>query len=561
LEPSLAGWLVSKRAKGYSQTPVKKPVAHRAKKASPRVGAGVTSQASPKAKASRAPLKTPWQNVFAIDLRSLALFRIALGLLLLTDLAVRATDLRVMYTDAGMFPRSEVAYRITSWNWSFHSWGGSWEYEAILFGLAGVLALALLVGFQTRLATIGSWLMLVSIHHRVPAILSGGELLLRMLLFWAMFLPLQRVWSVDEWRARRRGHIRGPNEGSPELSVASAAILLQMALMYFFSAITKTNSQWLHGEALAGIFQNDFFASPRAAWLLPFPRLLALLTWGTLLLEWLVPFLFFCFRANAPVRLTTLALLAAMHVGIAIFLEVGLFSFVSLAGLSLFLPAAFWNCRAFARFGGLSESTIPSPRVSVPGSKFESGRIVARVVSALALIYVLAVTLDSLPGHPLAPLSPDRWKALSRGLGLTQSLGMFGEIPSHDGWYVARAQLKDGSQVDLLRRGAPLDWRRPAHPTRMFPNLYWQKLFREMTYFDEQGFQVWRAPVAEYLCRDWNARHPPEKRVEHFEFDFCTLDPVDTNTPPQTRRSRLVRLDFQSGQERPIVGGYDDAVQ
>ncbi len=499
--------------------------------------------------------------MFAIDLRSLALFRIAMGFLLLADLAVRATDLRAMYTDTGMFPRAEIAYRITSWNWSFHMWGGSWEYQAILFGLAAVLALALLVGFQTRLATIGSWLMLVSIHHRVPAILSGGELLLRMLLFWAMFLPLQRVWSLDEWRARRRGHIRGPNEGSPELSVASAAILLQLALMYFFSAIAKTNGQWLHGEALAGSLQNDFFASPRAAWLLSFPRLLTLLTWGTLLLEWLVPFLFFSPRANAPLRLVTIALLAAMHVGIAVFLEVGLFSFISLAGLSLFLPAAFWDCRVFARFRRSPETAITNPRFRVPSSKLVPWRQAARAASALALIYVLAVTLDSLPGHPLAPLSPDRWKALSRGLGLTQSLGMFGEIPSHDGWYVARAQLKDGSQVDLLRRGAPLDWRRPAHPTQMFPNLYWQKLFREMTYFDEQGFQVWRAPVAEYLCRNWNAHHPPEKRVEHFEFDFCTLDPVDTNTPPQTRRHRLVRLDFHPGQERPIVSGYDDATQ
>src|SRR5262249_32796784 len=137
------------------------------------------------------------QNLFAIDLRSLALFRVLLALLLLADLAIRATDLNAMYTDDGMFPRAEISQRITTvWNWSFHFASGASWYQAILFGISGVLALALAAGFATRIATIGSWLMLVSIHHRVPAVLSGAEILLRMLLFWAMFLPLGATWSV-----------------------------------------------------------------------------------------------------------------------------------------------------------------------------------------------------------------------------------------------------------------------------------------------------------------------------------------------------------------------------
>jgi hypothetical protein len=50
----------------------------------------------------------------------------AMGALLLVDLAIRATDLRVMYTDAGMFPRAEIC-RLASniWNWSFHFGSGS----------------------------------------------------------------------------------------------------------------------------------------------------------------------------------------------------------------------------------------------------------------------------------------------------------------------------------------------------------------------------------------------------------------------------------------------------
>lgn len=46
--------------------------------------------------------KATLQNLFGIDPRSLALFRMAMGALLLTDLAIRATDLKVMYTDDEM---------------------------------------------------------------------------------------------------------------------------------------------------------------------------------------------------------------------------------------------------------------------------------------------------------------------------------------------------------------------------------------------------------------------------------------------------------------------------
>ena len=270
--------------------------------------------------------KTSLGNLLGIDPRSLAVFRMAVGALLLADLAIRATDLSGMYTDDGMFSRMEICRRVsTIWNWSFHFGSGSWGYQAALFGVAAILALALLVGFETRLAAIGSWLMLISLHHRAPPILSGADVLLRMLLFWAMFLPLERVWSLDRWLDGRRGRADLRGGERHVLSVASAAILLQMALMYLFSAIFKSNAVWWRGEAIAGIMAHDFYASPLGDHLLRFPRLLTAMTWGTLGLEWLAPVLLFSPRWTAGLRLGVVAGLAALHVGIGIFLEVDLF--------------------------------------------------------------------------------------------------------------------------------------------------------------------------------------------------------------------------------------------
>jgi hypothetical protein len=125
---------------------------------------------------------------------------------------------------------------------------------------------------------------------------------------------------------------------------------------------------------------------------------------------------------------------------------------------------------------------------------------------------------------------------------------MFDEIPSRDGWYVAKAKLKNDSFVDLLRNGAELDWKKPDFPVMLYPNQRWAKVFREMSYFDEQGYQVFRKPVAKYLCRDWNRQHAAEEHVVEFDLIFCVDVESDTNRSGQEKsRERLVHLDLKEG--------------
>lgn len=64
---------------------------------------------------------------------------------------------------------------------------------------------------------------------------------------------------------------------------------------------------------------------------------------------------------------------------------------------------------------------------------------------------------------------------------------------------MAMAKLKDGSTVDLLRDGAAVDWNEPFYPLAVYPTARWCKIFREMAYYDEMGYQVFREPVARYL--------------------------------------------------------------
>ena len=68
---------------------------------------------------------------------------------------------------------------------------------------------------------------------------TGGDSLLALLLFWSMFLPMGARFSVDS--ALNNGPHR---ESNRYLSTATAAVLLQVGMVYIFTAIMKSDPIW-----------------------------------------------------------------------------------------------------------------------------------------------------------------------------------------------------------------------------------------------------------------------------------------------------------------------------
>src|SRR5262249_13883565 len=143
------------------------------------------------------------REVLGLDLRALAALRMLAALLLLASLADRLRDFTSFYTNAGVL--SETIARNGA---RFEPWDGvSWLHpfawlpdpcgSACLFVIAALAAVFLLVGRQTPPACFLAWVMLTGIDNRNPLVIDGGDDLLRMLLFWGMFLPLSARWSVD----------------------------------------------------------------------------------------------------------------------------------------------------------------------------------------------------------------------------------------------------------------------------------------------------------------------------------------------------------------------------
>ena len=108
--------------------------------------------------------------IFGIDLRTLALFRVMLGAIIIADLALRARDLSAHYSDRGVLTRAALLADLGSWAPSLHLMSGAPLVQALLFVIAGLVALAMLIGYRTRAATIASWILPA---HRMASVLSS----------------------------------------------------------------------------------------------------------------------------------------------------------------------------------------------------------------------------------------------------------------------------------------------------------------------------------------------------------------------------------------------------
>lgn len=204
-----------------------------------------------------ARIKSYCENVFYLDIRSLALFRIVLALFLLSYLVSKSRTLVAFYTDEGVLPRSALTAHFPSTDslLSIHLLGGSSEFQVILLLLTGLCVSALVVGYQTRWATFCCWLLVTSLHNRNPWAIDMGDTLLRLLLFWSLFLPLGASYSVDNALA-----LPLHTPAKRVLSMGTIAFILQICFLYWFSVAFKASPEW-HSEGTAVYFAlnvNDY---------------------------------------------------------------------------------------------------------------------------------------------------------------------------------------------------------------------------------------------------------------------------------------------------------------
>ena len=283
-------------------------------------------------------LRSRLPQLFGIDLRTLALFRAAVGAVLLADLLCRVGDARSFYSDNGVMPRGWLAASAGAWRLSLHTANGQTWFEVALLLLAALAALALLLGWRARLAAALCFVLQASLLNRNPLVAGEGDVLLCCLLLWSAFLPLGARWSVDSALARE-----APRDHA-HLSWASAALLLQVLSAYFFTALRQSGAEWWpDGSALYYALQLDMLVKPAGMWLRQFPDALPWLSWGVWLLQLLGPLLALSPVFTRPLRLIILLLFALLQLALLLLFHLGLAPLVGLAAVTVLAGGWTWD--------------------------------------------------------------------------------------------------------------------------------------------------------------------------------------------------------------------------
>lgn len=238
----------------------------------------------------------------------------------------------------GVFPRRAF---IELWQsptvWTFHSANGQLWFQILLFAVHGFFALWLLVGYRTKIATIFIWILTVSLHNRNMTINSGADDLLRLVLFWSMFLPLDRYWSWDKNRY-----------ALPSLTqictIGTIAFIAQQVFLYWVTAYMKLWPEWyITHSAVYEILSLETFRLPFWALLYTHPGFLRFLSGASMFAEFIGPLLLIAPLFHSRARYLGIIAIGFLHIGILTHIGVGIFPWVSMIALLTFLPSNFWD--------------------------------------------------------------------------------------------------------------------------------------------------------------------------------------------------------------------------
>ena len=231
-------------------------------------------------------------RLFSLDLRSLGLFRIMLGAILLYDVGTYLSEFNYFLSTEGVYPeefnnlRGLRLYSLVEADW--------WTMSLLL--LSGVVYFLLLIGYKTPVVVVFAWMLFSSFSSRVFEVQQGGDALMRALLFWGMFLPLGDRYAVSADKSTRTA----PGQF---FSVVTIALILQVAVMYVATALMKYHPAW--------------WPEGKAIWI----------------------------ALNLEERATDIGLVLKEHRGLARFLTLAAYIIELLAPLLLFIPWKSWFFR------------------------------------------------------------------------------------------------------------------------------------------------------------------------------------------------------------------------
>lgn len=464
-----------------------------------------------------------FKEVFSIDLRSLALFRVLMGALAVADGLNRLSIAEAHYSDTGVLPRVAYLSELAApYEFSLNLLSGDWRFQAALILLQVLCAFSFMVGYRGRSSAFLTWILVLSFHTRLPLNAHGGDDVLRLMLFWSMFLPVSAKYSVDAILNSRQEPLPISVSG-----FGAAAILLQLPYVYFFSFIQKWHPVW-HTEfsALYYALNADHLVTAQGRWLLRFPTFLKLATLGTLILESAGPLLVFSPVFLPRLRMIVPAVFVLFHFCLFLGMYLGIFPWICAISWALFLPGEFWAKVEprldvyFRRFHGWV------PRIEALFRKRPVPSHASWFSESLAAVFlVLVMWWNLITVHAVREM-PEPLSELLFGLYLDAKWNLFAPFPFRDdGWFVIDGLTKNGEHLNLMTPGKPLTYEKPDLVAKTYANSQWRKYFMSLWFDDNVTYLSY---FAQYLCNSYNRKKQGLERLDSLRMYYM----LEMTPPP-----------------------------
>lgn len=436
---------------------------------------------------------------YRLDVRALGLMRIAIAIILLADLIVRSLSIKAFFTDEGILPLAILKnYNWNPYYFSFHALNGDLWFQILLFGINVICVLFLLVGYRARLFTFICWVLLVSLHNRNPFILQGGDELLRILLFWAIFLPWGERYSIQKTSAYNKHYF----------SFANIGYFFLIASVYFFSAMLKNSAEWRSEfTAIYYALSIDQMRLPLGSFLYQFPFVLKVITFLVFYIELISPLCLILPFVSNKIRLVGIILILLLQLGIGSTMYVGLFFIIGIVSLIGMLPSYMIDW---------VEKKVYKNKVQYVAEKINKYWLLTflddskNTFAVLVLSYCLILNLGNVKWFPYVLES----SLIKYGtfLRLEQNWGMFSPtVLKNDGWYEYSGYTKSGKYIDVKHNRDTVLFIKPKYIVDEYESDRWRKYGENYT-FDTNNHI--RPLYCKYLLKKWNKEHPEKQIID-----------------------------------------------
>jgi hypothetical protein len=466
-------------------------------------------------------------SLFTLDIRALSIMRILLGVICLVDLVFFSYSLI-----NSIIPLEVVIKDFFTQNYrSIYTISDNMIVYGVLIAVHTALTISYTLGYKTKYTAPLFWFFTCSIQWANPLFTNAGSDVARLLIWWSIFLPINKIYSIDSgWKKAKTQEYRVSN-------IATLGIGVQILSIYFFAFFLKTGVEWRNEfSAVYYSLHRSYISSEVGTWLSQYFTLTQGLTIFTLALELLGPILYLIFKPRGKIIIALLFIL--LHVGFLITMRLWSFPFYCLAGCIILLPTHFRN------YIQKKSTSLHKTNLS---ERFWFTQTFVNIALVAIILYSMMRNIRGIDYAQREKFFPNEINKYGYFLRLDQNRWIFApDISHYNGWHQINGLYKNKNEIVNLSSldQKVYEWKptlRQIHS--ILPTEAWVKFVEYyVTFNDPKG--KYSNYFVQYLCHQWNNNHESQEAIKAiqmmYHYESITLPKENLSKEPSTIQEKYL---------------------